>query len=195
MVEATGPTRDSPYDRPGKWYVIHSYAGYEKKVQQNLSSRITTMNVERKIHEVVIPEENVTEFRQGKKVTKKQKVFPGYLLVRVTRLDDEAWRVIRDTPGVTGFVGTGGKPSPLRRKDVENFLYVPGDEEDAAPKRSKPRLEYEVGESVRVKEGPFADFSGSISEINEDQLRVKVLVNIFGRETPVELNFSEVAKL
>jgi transcriptional antiterminator NusG len=109
-------------------------------------------------------------------------------------LDDDSWYVIRNTPGVTGFVGTGGKPTPLTRKDVENFLQVPVEGEDV-PKRTKPRLEYEQGETVRVREGPFADFSGEIVEINEERLTVKVLVNIFGRETPVELEFSQVAKL
>jgi transcriptional antiterminator NusG len=142
---------------------------------------------------VVIPTENVTEFKAGKRVTVPKKVFPGYLICRCL-LDDDSWYVIRNTPGVTGFVGTGGKPTPLTRKDVENFLQVPTEGEDA-PKRTKPRLEYEQGETVRVREGPFADFSGEIVEINEERLTVKVLVNIFGRETPVELEFSQVAKL
>jgi transcriptional antiterminator NusG len=124
----------------------------------------------------------------------KKKVFPGYLLVRC-ELDDDSWYVIRNTPGVTGFVGQGAKPSPLPRRDVEMFLQVKTGDEEAVAKRGKPRLEYETGETVRVKEGPFADFSGEIIEINEEQLKVKVLVNIFGRETPVELDFSQVAKL
>jgi transcriptional antiterminator NusG len=110
-------------------------------------------------------------------------------------LDDDSWYVIRNTPGVTGFVGQGAKPSPLTRKDVENFLSVPEEGEEVAPKRTKPRLEYEMGETVRVREGPFADFTGEVIEINEDQSKVKVLVNIFGRETPVELEFGQVAKL
>jgi transcriptional antiterminator NusG len=137
--------------------------------------------------------EDVVEFKQGKKVVVQKKMFPGYLLVRCT-LDDDSWYVIRNTPGVTGFVGAGNKPSPLPRKDVENFLQVKPDTEET-PKRTRPRLEYEVNETVRVKEGPFADFSGEIVEINEDHLKMKVLVNIFGRETPVELEFSQVAKL
>jgi transcriptional antiterminator NusG len=120
-------------------------------------------------------------------------MFPGYLLVRC-RLDDDSWYVIRNTPGVTGFVGAGNKPSPLPRKEVEHFLAVKVDEVEA-PKRSRPRLQYELNETVRVKEGPFADFSGEIVEINEDQLKLKVLVNIFGRETPVELEFGQVSKL
>ncbi|HEY6532211.1 MAG TPA: transcription termination/antitermination protein NusG [Acidimicrobiales bacterium] len=184
----------SPYDRPGQWFVVHTQSGYEKKVKQNLEARTSSMNMEERIHEVVIPMEDVVEFKNGKKQVVQKKVFPGYLLVRC-EMDDDAWYVIRNTPGVTGFVGQGAKPSPLPRRDVENFLQVKDEGEDAAPKRGKPRLEYEQGETVRVKEGPFADFSGEIVEINEDQLKLKVLVNIFGRETPVELEFSQVAKL
>jgi transcriptional antiterminator NusG len=192
--EPERPTVESPYDRPGRWFVVHTQSGYEKKVKQNLEARISSMNMEERIYEVVIPMEDVVEFRQGKKVVVPKKMFPGYLLVRC-ELDDDAWYVIRNTPGVTGFVGQGNKPSPLPRKDVEGFLAVKIEGEETAPKRTKPRLEYEMGETVRVREGPFADFSGEIIEINEDQLKVKVLVNIFGRETPVELEFAQVAKL
>lgn len=184
----------SPYDRPGQWFVIHSYSGYEKKVKSNLESRIASMNMEETIYEVVIPEEDVVELKNGRKVTVTKKMFPGYLLVRCD-LDDDSWFVIRNTPGVTGFVGSGAKPTPLRRKDVENFLQVPVEGDAAEPKKSRPKSAYENGESVRVKEGPFADFTGTIAEINEDQLKLKVLVNIFGRETPVELDFAQVAKL
>ena len=193
LNEAAALPLESPYDRPGRWFVVHTQSGYEKKVKQNLEARISSMNMEERIHEVVIPMEDVVEFKNGKKVVVQKKVFPGYLLVRCN-LDDDSWYVIRNTPGVTGFVGQGAKPSPLPRKDVEAFLQVKPEGEEA-PKRGKPRLEYEMGETVRVKEGPFADFSGEIVEINEDQLKVKVLVNIFGRETPVELEFSQVAKL
>ena len=186
----------SPYDMPGKWYVVHTQSGYENKVQQNIEARRRTMGMESHIHETVIPMEDVVEFKAGKKVTTKKKMFPGYLLVRA-EMNDVSWDVIRNTPGVTGFVGhgrRGSKPSPLKRKDVENFLQVKTDGEQTV-RRTKPRLLYEVGETIRVKEGPFADFSGEVAEINEDQLKVKVLVNIFGRETPVELEFSQVAKL
>jgi transcriptional antiterminator NusG len=185
---------ESPYDRPGQWFVIHSYSGYEKKVKSNLESRIASMNMEDRIYEVVIPEEDVVELKNGRKVVVTKKMFPGYLLVRC-ELDDDSWFVIRNTPGVTGFVGSGAKPTPLRRKDVENFLQVPLEGEAGEPKKSRPKSAYENGESVRVKEGPFADFTGTIAEINEDQLKLKVLVNIFGRETPVELDFAQVAKL
>ncbi len=185
---------ESPYDRPGSWYVVHTYAGYENKVKSNLESRIASMNMEDRIFECVIPMEDVIEFKGGKKVTVQKKVFPGYLLVRC-ELDDDSWRVVRNTPGVTGFVGLGAKPTPLSRKEVESILQVQPEGVDGAKKTRPHRPMFEVGESVRVREGPFADFSGQIAEINEDQLRVKVLVNIFGRETPVELEFSQVAKL
>ena len=187
---------DNPADRPGKWFVVHTQSGYEKKVKQNLEARTSSMNMEGRIHEVVIPMEDVIEFKNGKKVVVQKKMFPGYLLVRC-HLDDDSWYVIRNTPGVTGFVGQGTKPSPLRRKEVETFLSikVEGDELQPGGSKARPRLEWEISETVRVKEGPFADFSGQIVEINEDQLKVKVLVNIFGRETPVELDFSQIAKL
>ena len=186
--------RESAFDRPGNWYVVHTQSGYEKKVRQNLRARAASMHLEDRILEVEIPMEDVDEFRNGKKVTISKKVFPGYLLVRCY-LDDEAWGAIRDTPGIVNFVGAGGKPSRLGRREVETFLPVADESHDVVPKRSKARFGYGVGETVRVKDGPFADFSGAIVEINEDQLKVKVLVNIFGRETPVELEFAQVAQL
>jgi transcriptional antiterminator NusG len=187
------PVVDNPWTRPGRWFVVHTQSGYEKKVKQNLEARIHSMNAEEAVYEVVIPMEDYVDFKNGKRVVNQRKMFPGYLLVRA-ELDDTAWFVIRNTPGVTGFVGQGAKPSPLPRRDVESFLMPKGGEEQVAT-RAKPRLEYELGETVRVKEGPFADFSGEVIELNEDQLKLKVLVNIFGRETPVELEFSKVAKL
>jgi transcriptional antiterminator NusG len=191
--EEAKPRFDSPYDRPGNWFVVHTYAGYENKVKSNLENRISSMNMEDRIYEVVIPMEDVVEFKGGKKVVVQKKVFPGYLLTRC-ELDDESWSVIRNTPGVTGFVGPGTKPTPLSRREVEGILQVKPEGAEGV-KKTRPRLEHEVGETVRVREGPFADFSGQIAEINEDQLKLKVLVNIFGRETPVELEFSQVAKL
>jgi transcriptional antiterminator NusG len=193
LVAQSAPV-DSPANRPGQWFVVHTQSGYEKKVKQNLEARTSSMNMEGRIHEVVIPMEDVVEFKGGKKVVVQKKMFPGYLLVRCD-LDDDSWYVIRNTPGVTGFVGHGTKPSPLPRRDVESFLQVKAEGEEPLVKKGRPRLEYEQGETVRVKEGPFADFSGEVVEINEDQLKVKVLVNIFGRETPVELEFAQVAKL
>ena len=192
--EESTPVVESAYDRRGNWYVVHTQSGYEKKVRQNLQARTASMHLEDRILEVEIPMEDVDEFRNGKKVTVSKKVFPGYLLVRCY-LDDEAWSAIRDTPGIVNFVGAGGKPSRLSRKEVETFLPVADESESVVPKRSKARFGFGVGDTVRVKEGPFADFSGAIQEINEDQLKVKVLVNIFGRETPVELEFAQVAQL
>ena len=192
-VEEAAPPEPSPFDREGSWFVVHTYAGYENKVKQNLASRVRSMNVEERIFEVVIPMEDVIEFKAGRKVVVQKKVFPGYLLVRMD-LDDDSWYVVRNTPGVTGFVGHGAKPVPLSRRDVETFLGVQPEGAEIT-KKTRPKLEYEEGETVRVREGPFADFTGTIAEINEDQLKLKVLVNIFGRETPVELEFSQVAKL
>ena len=194
--EDAGPREPSPYDRPGEWFVVHTYAGYENKVKSNLASRVRSMNMEERIFEVVIPMEDVIEFKAGRKTVVPKKVFPGYLLVRLN-LDDDSWRVVRDTPGVTGFVGGGAKPTPLSRKEVEAILGVEKVEGGVAGegKKARPRLEFDVGEQVRVVTGPFADFNGAISEINVDQSKLKVLVNIFGRETPVELEFGQVAKL
>jgi transcriptional antiterminator NusG len=191
---AEAERQPSPYDRPGRWYVVHTYAGYENKVKSNLESRISSMNMEDLIYEVIIPMEEVIEVKNGKRVAVQRKVFPGYLLCRCD-LDEDSWSVIRQTPGVTSFVGPGTKPTPLSRTEVESILQVRPEGAEGAKARPKTRLEHEVGQTVRVKEGPFADFSGQIAEINEDQLKLKVLVNIFGRETPVELEFSQVAKL
>jgi transcriptional antiterminator NusG len=184
----------SPYDRPGRWFVVHTYAGYENKVKQNLASRVRSMNVEERIFEVVIPMEDVIEFKNGRKVVVQKKVWPGYLLIRLA-LDDESWYVVRNTPGVTGFVGSGAKPTPLTRREVEEWLGKGEQVEGQQEKKVRPRLEYEIGEQVRVTSGPFADFNGAISEIDVDRSKLKVLVNIFGRETPVELEFGQVAKL
>ncbi len=188
------PPVESPYDRPGSWYVVHTYAGYENKVKQNMASMVASLNLEDRVYEVVIPMEDVTDFKNGKRVVVQKKMFPGYLLVRVD-MDESVWFHIRNTPGVTGFVGQGAKPMPLARKDVETFLAVKPEGTEAAPKKARPSTLFSEGESVRVKEGPFADFTGQINEINEDQMKLKVLVNIFGRETPVELGFDQVAKL
>ena len=193
---APAPKPESPYDRPGRWYVLHTQSGYENKVRQNLEARTRSMSMEDRIFEVVIPMEDVTEFRGGKKVNLQKKMFPGYLLIRC-RLDDDSWYVVRNTPGVTGFVGAGNRPSHLSRREVENFLSVDVPDESGEVAAAKPKVNhgFEENESVRVKEGPFADFTGQIVEINEDQEKLKVSVNIFGRETPVELDFAQVAKL
>jgi transcriptional antiterminator NusG len=187
---------DDPWTRPGQWYVVHTQSGYEKKVTANLHARIQSMNMEDSIYEVVVPMEDVVEIKNGKKVNVQRKVFPGYLLVRC-EMTDESWYCIRNTPGVTGFVGQserGQKPAPLRRREVRTFLAPKAGGVDAEA-RPKPKLDFEEGESVRVKEGPFADFLGTVAEINADHMKLKVLVNIFGRETLVEMDFSQVAKL
>jgi transcription termination/antitermination protein NusG len=194
-AEAESELRDyeasiPPNERPGDWFVVHTYAGYENRVKTNLQSRISSMNVEDRIFEVVIPMEDVMEIKQGKKQVVQKKVFPGYLLCRMY-LDDDSWYVVRNTPGVTGFVGSGAKPTPLSDREVDRILQVKPEDK----KKLRPRLEFEEQESVRVISGPFANFTGTISEINVDQSKLKVLVNIFGRETPVELGFDQVAKL
>ena len=185
----------SPYDRPGRWYVVHSYAGYENKVKTNLMNRVRAYHSEQQIFELVIPMEDVIEFKGGQRRVVQKKMYPGYVLVRMD-LDDNTWGIVRNTPGVTGFVGpSGAKPTPLSRKEVEDILGVAKLEGPAAEKKVRPRVEFEEGEQVRVVTGPFADFNGSISEIDVDRSKLKVLVNIFGRETPVELEFGQVAKL
>ena len=171
--------------------MVHTYAGYENKVKANLHSRIGSMQMEDKIFDVVIPMEDVMEIKGGKKQVVQRKVFPGYLLVKMI-YDNDSWYVVRNTPGVTGFVssGTGTKPTPLSRREVEKILAV----KEETHEKPTFRLEWEEGDVVRIVAGPFADFTGTISEINVEQSKLKVLVNIFDRETPVELAFDQVAK-
>jgi transcriptional antiterminator NusG len=189
--EEPAPAANDPFRGPGDWYVVHTYAGYENKVKANLESRIHTMQMEDKIFNVHIPMEDVMEIKGGKKQVVQRKVFPGYLLVKM-EYDNDSWYVVRNTPGVTGFVaaGTGSKPTPLSRREVEKILAVK--KEEVKPQF---RLGFEEGDVVRIISGPFADFNGTISEINVDQSKLKVLVNIFDRETPVELGFDQVAKV
>jgi transcription termination/antitermination protein NusG len=192
------PRRPNPLLLPGDYYVVHTYAGYEAKVRENLQSRIQSMNMDDRIYEIIIPTEEATEIKGGKKHQVQKKVFPGYVLVRMD-LDDESWYVVRNTPAVTGFVGPpGARPVPLSRSEVEKILVQPEEEVETGQggvKVKKTTVDFEVDENVRVTSGPFADFTGTISEINADQERLKVLVSIFGRETPVELTFDQVAKL
>jgi len=185
------PEAGRPFEGPGEWYVVHTYAGYENKVKTNLGSRINSMQMEDKIFDVVIPMEDVMEIKGGKKQVVQRKVFPGYLLVKMI-YDNDSWYVVRNTPGVTGFVasGTGTKPTPLSRREVEKILAV----KEETQKKPEYRLEWEEGDVVRIVAGPFADFQGTIAEINVEQSKLKVLVNIFDRETPVELAFDQVAK-
>jgi transcriptional antiterminator NusG len=182
---------EDPFRGHGDWYVVHTYSGYENKVKTNLESRIHTMQMEDKIFGVHIPMEDVMEIKSGKKQVVKKKQFPGYLLVRMV-YDNDSWYVVRNTPGVTGFVsaGTGSKPTPLSKHEVEKILAVKKEEV-----RPQVRLGFEEGDVVRITSGPFADFNGTINEINPDQAKLKVLVNIFDRETPVELSFDQVSKV
>lgn len=171
-----------------KWYVIHSYSGYENKVKANLEHRISSMDMEKKIFQVIIPTEEVMEIKSGKKEITQKKVFPGYILVQMD-LNDDSWYVVRNTPGVTGFVGSNTKPVPLSKDEVNKIIHR------AVTGKPKAKTEFTEGQSIKVISGPLADFTGTISEINLDQNKLKVLVSIFGRETPVELSFSQVAKL
>jgi transcriptional antiterminator NusG len=180
---------------PGDWYVIHSYAGYENRVKTNLENRIGSLNMEDYIFQIEVPVHNVTEVKQGKRQQVSEKVLPGYILVRL-ELTDESWAVVRNTPGVTGFVGLSSRPSPLSLHEVASLL-APEPEEQVkqAEAKAAPKVDYEVGESVTVMDGPFATLPATVNEINADTQKLKVLVSIFGRETPVELSFDQVAKI
>jgi len=188
----------------GDWYVVHTYSGYEQRVKDNLASRVEALEAEDRVYEVTIPTEEVTEYKKGKKTTAQKKFLPGYVLVRM-EMDDEVWGIVRHTPAVTGFVGSPGtRPVPLPLREVANTLKLPAEyveevepDEAAATEPTKvvAEIDLEVGETVRVTGGPFADFTGTIAEINLDQAKLKVLVSVFGRETPLELPFDTVAKL
>jgi transcriptional antiterminator NusG len=176
----------------GDWYVVHSYAGYENKVKANLESRIASLDMEEYIFQVEVPTEEVTEVKNGKRMQVQRKVFPGYILVRMD-LNDESWGAVRNTPGVTGFVGATSRPSPLTVDEVVRILAPATQKKEARPQVKV--VDFEVGESVTVMDGPFATLPATISEISPDAQKVKVLVSIFGRETPVELSFSQVSKI
>ena len=167
------------------WYVIHSYSGYENKVRQNLGSRIETMGMEDYIFEVVVPTEEVVELRDGRRRTVEQRIFPGYILVDMI-LTDESWFVVRNTPGVTGFVGSGNQPTPLRQDEADNILRRM---EEEAP---KVKVSFRIGDAVRIIDGPFTDFLGTVDDLNLEKGKVRLLVSFFGRETPVELDFLQV---
>ena len=193
--------------RPGNWFVIHSYAGYENKVKANLETRVQNLDVGDYIFQVEVPTEEVTEIKNGQRKQVNRKVLPGYILVRM-ELNDESWGAVRNTPGVTGFVGATSRPSPLTINEVVKFLMpqegakkdakaTAGASDQSGDTTSKPTIEvdFEVGESVTVMDGPFATLPASISEVNAEQQKLKVLVSIFGRETPVELGFTQVSKI
>jgi transcription termination/antitermination protein NusG len=180
---------------PGDWYVVHSYAGYENRVKTNLESRIQSLNMEDYIYQIEVPVHQVTEIKGGKRQQVSEKVLPGYILVRMD-LTDESWAVVRNTPGVTGFVGLSSRPSPLQLSEVASLLAPepePSAKQAEAARTSTP--DFEVGESVTVMDGPFATLPATVNEINPDTQKLKVLVSIFGRETPVELSFDQVTKI
>ncbi|WP_243292370.1 transcription termination/antitermination protein NusG [Bacillus sp. FJAT-47783] len=173
------------------WYVVHTYSGYENKVKANLEKRVESMGMQDKIFRVIVPEEEETDIKNGKTKVSKKKVFPGYVLVEIVMTDD-SWYVVRNTPGVTGFVGSAGsgsKPTPLLPEEVDVILKRMGMDDN------RVEFDFELNETVKVTDGPFANFTGTIEEIDIDKSKVKVLVNMFGRETPVELEFSQVSKL
>ncbi|MGH3876605.1 MAG: transcription termination/antitermination protein NusG [Actinophytocola sp.] len=196
--------RDALRRAPGEWYVVHSYAGYENKVKTNLETRIQTLDMEDYIFQVEVPTEEVTEIKNGQRKQVQRKVLPGYILVRMD-LNDASWSAVRNTPGVTGFVGATSKPSPLTIDEVLKFLLPQVEEAKPATagkgtattpaKGPVVEVDFEVGESVTVMDGPFATLPATISEVNADGQKLKVLVSIFGRETPVELSFSQVSKI
>ncbi len=185
-VDEDAGTEEEARRQEGRyWYVIHSYSGYENKVKKNLESRIESMGMQDYIFEVVVPTEGVVELRDGRRRTVEQRIFPGYILVDMI-LNDESWFAVRNTPGVTGFVGSGNQPTPLRQEEVDSILRRM---EEEAP---KVKVSFRVGDSVRIVDGPFADFLGTVDDLNLEKGKVRLLVSFFGRETPVELDFLQV---
>ena len=192
IIEDDTLSKEHPYDLPGQWFVVNAQSGHEKKVKNNLLTRIKNLKLENKIYEVIIPTEEVIEIRNGKKVNVEKKTFPGYVLVRMID-DDDLLYEIRNTPSVIGFVGSGKFPAALSKKEIERII---GTNEEVEDSKESPKFkpDFETGETVRVTNGPFADFNGIIEEINLDQSKVTVLVNVFGRETPLELAFTDIVK-
>jgi transcriptional antiterminator NusG len=188
-VEAPAPVVDWLTDKKGEWYVVHTYSGYENKIKVDLAKRVESMNMQDKIFHVIIPEEQEVEFKGGKKKVTTKRVFPGYVIVNMI-LDDESWYVVHHTPGVTGFVGSGTKPIPLQEEEITKILRRMGLVEQ------KPRIiDIEVGENIRVKNGPFENFEGTVKELLPDRGKVRVSISMFGRETPVELDYEQIDKL
>jgi transcriptional antiterminator NusG len=189
-AEGSAPAAEPPRNPNMKWYIIHTYSGFERKVRESLESRIHAFGLEEKIGKVLIPTEAVTEVRGGKKYTTERMFYPGYVLVEMD-MDDHVWHVVKSTPRVTGFVGTGQQPTPLSDEEVNQIVYR------VAEGKEKPKLKvkYDKNESVRITDGPFATFTGVVDEVNEDRETLKVMVTIFGRSTPVELEFGQVEKI
>jgi transcriptional antiterminator NusG len=173
-----------------KWYIIHAYSGFERKVRESLESRIRAFGLEGRMGRVLIPTETVTEIRNNKKYTRESMFYPGYVLIEMD-MDDEVWHMVKSTPRVTGFVGTGQQPTPLSDEEVQQIVYRVADSKE----KPKLKVKYEKNETVRITEGPFATFTGVVDEVNEDRETLKVMVTIFGRSTPVELEFGQVEKV
>jgi transcriptional antiterminator NusG len=171
-----------------RWYVINTYSGHENKVKHNIEHRVATMDKQAKVRQVVVPTEQITEMQNGQRVQKEQRTMPGYVLVNMD-MSDETWALVKNTPGVTGFVGTRDKPVPLSQPEVDRLLHR------ETAERPRTRAQFSIGEQVKVISGPLSDFSGEIAEINEDAAKLKVLVSIFGRETPVEVGYDQVKKI
>jgi transcriptional antiterminator NusG len=185
-TEGAGPP---PAEGPGQWYIVHTYSGFEAKVKESLKQRVDAMGMGAEIEDILIPTEEVVEVRDGKKTRSTRKFFPGYVLVKMT-MSDRAWHVVKNTPKVTGFVGTGNKPVPLSKSEVDRIVR----QISVAAEKPKPKLEFSIGETVRITDGPFSNFTGQVDEVNEDRSTLKVMVTIFGRATPVELKFLQVER-
>ena len=183
-------TTEAPRNPNMKWYIIHSYSGFERKVKESLESRIQAFGLQDKIGKVLIPTESVTEVRGGKKYTSERMFYPGYVLVEMD-MDDHVWHVVKSTPRVTGFVGTGQQPTPLSEEEVQHIVYRVGESKD----KPKLKVKFEKNDSVRITEGPFASFTGVVDDVNDERETLKVMVTIFGRSTPVELEFNQVEKV
>src|ERR1700723_3718319 len=190
QVPAEGDHLAPPVNENFKWYIIHAYSGFERKVRESLESRITAFGLQNKIGRIMIPTEPVTELRNGKKYTIDRVFLPGYVLVEMD-LDNDLWHVIKNTPRVTGFLGTGDNPVALSEQEVSSILF----RSDAAKDKPSMKVKFDKGEQVRINEGPFANFTGAVDDINEDKQTLKVMVSIFGRSTPVEIEFSKVDKV
>src|SRR5437762_7978383 len=189
-AEGAAAVAEQPRNPNMKWYIIHSYSGFERKVKESLESRVRAFGLEEKIGRVLIPTEAVTEVRGGKKYTVERMFYPGNVLVEMD-MDDHLWPVVKSTPRVTGFVGTGQQPTPLSEEEVQHIVYRVGEAKD----KPKLKVKFEKNETVKITEGPFATFTGIVDEVNEDRETLKVMVTIFGRSTPVELEFNQVEKV
>jgi transcriptional antiterminator NusG len=187
---ATPETAETTGNPRMKWYIIHAYSGFERKVRESLESRIRAFGLEGRMGRVLIPTETVTEIRNNKKYTRESMFYPGYVLIEMD-MDDEVWHMVKSTPRVTGFVGTGQQPTPLSDEEVQQIVYRVADSKE----KPKLKIKYEKNETVRITEGPFATFTGVVDEVNEDRETLKVMVTIFGRSTPVELEFGQVEKV